>query len=473
MERFGKEESRSMKTDSAALAAVLTASLCGIAFAQQSSAGAQSTNAASEIAVRAGHLFDSASGRMLANQTILIRGDRVTAVGSAESVQVPAQDRVIDLSNATVLPGLIDAHTHIFSSLSNAARVTTSREAWTLIALENAQATLRAGFTSVRDLGTHGEGYGDVAVRDAINRGDFEGPRMQVATRGIGGSGTDYIGVPGATITGGFESISGPDDARRVVREQIHYGADCIKIFPTGAYSFTPDGKLFVEPALTLEEIKAMVDEAHRQHRSVAAHAYGGEGLRDSILAGVDSIEHGQGLDDDEAQMMVQKGLYFDVTGYRYTMPEIAENDRKATVGKYSIIPIFEKDFENALHRGVKIAFGSGVDGTTGDPRSSGPMHHGSQAVEFAWLVNHGMTPAAALQSATMVDATMLGWQDRIGSVAPGKFADIIAVSGDPLIDITEMERVRFVMKGGQVIRNDFAPSSTRSGGSDNRDSAK
>ena len=444
-----------MKTALAILAATLATP--GIVCAQQASAAAHAAQPGREIAVRAGRLFDSATGRMLAQQTILIHGDRIAAVGPAQSVSIPAGDRVIDLSNATVLPGLIDAHTHIFSSLSTSARVTTSREAWTLMALENAQATLRAGFTTVRDLGTHGEGYGDVAVRDAINRGIFEGPRMQVATRGIGATGTDFIGVPGSTIPGGFESISGPDDARRAVREQIHYGADCIKVFPTGGYSFSPSGELYVEPTLTLDELKAIVDEAHRHHRRVAAHAYGGEGLRDSILAGVDSIEHGQGLDSDEAGMMVQKGIYFDVTGYRYTMPEVAESDRRATGGKYSIIPIFEKDFEYALHHGVKIAFGTGVDGTAGDPRSSGPLAHGTQALEFTWLVNHGMTPAAALQSATIVDAEMLGWQDRVGSITTGKFADIIAVSGDPLNDITEMQRVTFVMKGGQVIRDDMA----------------
>ena len=154
--------------------------------------------------------------------------------------------------------------------------------------------------------------------------------------------------------------------------------------------------------------------------------------------------------------MMLQKGIYYDVTGYRYTMPEIAENDRKNTGGKYSIIPIFEKNFQNALHRGVKIAVGSGVDGTAGDPRSSGPLVHGTQAVEFTWLVKHGMSPAAAIQAGTMTDAEMMGWQDQIGSIEKGKYADIIAVSGDPLKDITELEHVKFVMKGGAVIKNEL-----------------
>ena len=408
------------------------------------------------VAVRAGHLFNSKSGTMLTNQVVLVEGEKIAEVGPADRVQIPSGAQVIDLSQATVLPGLIDAHTHIYSSLSSGARVNTTKEAWTLMAMGNAQTTLRAGFTTARDMGTHGEGYGDVDVRNAINRGLFEGPRMQVSTRGIGASGSNYIGTPDITITAGNQEIHGVEEAREAVREQIHYGADWIKVFPTGAYSFSADGELFVDPTFTLAELQAIVDEAHRHQRKVAAHSYGGEGLRNSVIAGVDCIEHGQGLDDSEIAMMIQKGIYYDVTGYRYTMPEIAENDRKNTGGKYSIIPIFEKNFKNALSKGVKIVYGSGVDGTAGDPRSSGPYNHGTQGLDFVWLVSHGMTPVAAIQSATVVDAEMLGWQDRIGSVDKGKFADMIAVSGDPLKDISELQRVKFVMKGGQVVKNDM-----------------
>jgi len=407
-----------------------------------------------EVAIRAGHLFDSKSGQMLTNQVIVITGDKITDVGS--NVQVPSWAQVIDLSQATVLPGLIDAHTHMFSSLTTGARVNTSKEAWTLMALKNLQVTLRAGFTAARDLGTHGEGYGDVDIRNAINRGTFEGPRLQVATRGISSVGTDNLGAPGAILPEASIMIYSAAEAREAVRNEVHYGADWLKVFPTGAYSFSASGELFVDPTFTLEELQAIVDEAHRHHRKVAVHAYGGEGLRNSIIAGVDCVEHGQGLDDSEVTMMLQKGIYYDVTGYRYTMPEIAENDRKNTGGKYSIIPIFEKNFQNALHRGVKIAVGSGVDGTAGDPRSSGPLVHGTQAVEFTWLVKHGMSPAAAIQAGTMTDAEMMGWQDQIGSIEKGKYADIIAVSGDPLKDITELEHVKFVMKGGAVIKNEL-----------------
>src|SRR5712664_1218818 len=188
------------------------------------------------VAVRAGHLFNSKSGTMLANQVVLINGEKITDVGPADRVQIPPGAQVIDLSQATVLPGLVDAHTHVYSSLSSGARVNTTKEAWTLMAIGNAQTTLRAGFTSARDVGTHGEGYGDVDMRNSINRGIIDGPRMQVSTRGVGASGSDFIGSPETTITGGNQTIQGPDNAREVVREQIHYGADWIKVFPTGAY---------------------------------------------------------------------------------------------------------------------------------------------------------------------------------------------------------------------------------------------
>ncbi|MGH9679879.1 MAG: amidohydrolase family protein, partial [Candidatus Acidiferrales bacterium] len=199
---------------------------------------------------------------------------------------------------------------------------------------------------------------------------------------------------------------------------------------------------------LTLEEVKAIVEEAHARHRRVAAHAYGGEGLRNAVLGGVDTIEHGQALDESEMTMMKQKGIYWDVTGYRYSMPEIVEHDRKATGGKYDLPSIFAKNFKKGLEMGVPMMFGSGVDGT--------PYAHGDQYMEFEWLVSHGMAPAKVLQAATLVDAEGMGWQDKIGSIEKGKYADLIAVSGDPLSDITEMAKVKFVMKGGKVVKNEL-----------------
>src|ERR1700676_3666842 len=258
------------------------------------------------VAVRAGHLFDSKSGQMVTNQVVLITGEKISEVGAADRVQIPSGAQVIDLSQATVMPGFVDAHTHVYSSLSSGARVNTTKEAWTLMAIGNAQTTLRAGFTTVRDVGTHGEGYGDVDVRNAINRGLFDGPRMQVSTRGIGASGSDYIGPPGINITGGNQEIHGVEQAREVVREQIHYGADWIKVFPTAGYSFSPDGELYVEPTFTLPELEAMGAGGHDHQRKVAAHSYGGEGLRNSVIAGVDCIAHGRGLGGSGTASAVQ-----------------------------------------------------------------------------------------------------------------------------------------------------------------------
>jgi imidazolonepropionase-like amidohydrolase len=402
------------------------------------------------VAVRAGRLFNSKSGQVLNKQVVLIQGERITDVGPEDQIKIPQGARVIDLSQATVLPGLIDGHSHIFDSLSNGQRVTTTNEAWTISAMNEAHTDLLAGFTTMRDCGTHGEGYGDVDIRNAINRGLFDGPRMQVSTRGIGASGSSYIGMPGINLTAGNVGIHGVEEAREAVREQIHYGADWIKVFPVGGWSFNSAGEIFFEPTFTLDELKAIVDEAHRHNHKLAAHAYGGEGLRNAIIAGVDTIEHGQGLDDTMVEMMVQKGLYYDPTGIRYSLDSIDANDRKNTGGKYSIIPIFDKNARAAIaHKGLKIMFGSGVDGDL--------YPHGTQGRDFEWLVKHGMTPTAALQAATVVDAEMMGWQDRIGSLEKGKYADIVAVSGDPLQDITEMQRVKFVMKGGKVIKNELA----------------
>ena len=398
------------------------------------------------VAVRAGRLFDSKSGQMLTRQVVLIQGERIIEVGPENQVTVPQAAQVIDLGQATVLPGLIDGHTHIYDTLNP---LSTTKEASAFAAIHNAQTDLRAGFTTLRDLTSHGNGYGDVDIRNAFNQGLFDGPRMQVSTRGIVAAGSDYLGVPGITLPGASREIHGIEDAREAVREELHYGADWIKVYPVAGWSFSSTGELFFDPTFTLPELQAIVDEAHRHHHKLAAHAYGGEGLRNAIVAGVDTIEHGQGLDDSMITMMVEKGLYYDPTGIRYTLPSIEATDRKNTGGKYSIIPIFEKNFQLALsHKGLKIIFGSGVDGAL--------YAHGTQGRDFEWLVKHGMTPVAVLRAATVVDSEMMGMQDQIGSIEKGKYADLVAVSGDPLQDINEMQRVKFVMKGGKVIRNDL-----------------
>jgi imidazolonepropionase-like amidohydrolase len=413
------------------------------------------TSTSDLIVMRAGHLFDSKSGRMLDNQVILISGDKITEVGSAEAVQVPMGAQVIDLSKSTVLPGLIDGHTHVFGfGLDGrkpggppfASPINDTREYRTLLALANAQKDLRAGFTTLRDLMSHGGGYADVDIKKAINRGYFQGPRMQVSTMGLVATGEGILGSPEVNLPRNYQTVDGPWAAREAVREQVHYGADWIKLHSTADYEFEPDGELRSDPTFTKEEVEAIVDEAHRHGKKAACHAFGGEGLRNCIEAGADTIEHAIDLDEGTADLMKKKGIYLELTAYHYSLSDYTQRDAKSTGGKYSLEALREKSGRLAIARGVKISFGSGV----------GPFPHGTQAVEFAYLVKYGMSPARAIQTATSVAAEMMGWQNVIGSVEKGKYADIIAVSGDPLKDITELERVKFVMKGGQVFRNDF-----------------
>ena len=397
-------------------------------------------------AVRAGRLFDSKTGQMLTKQVVLITGDRITEVGPASQVKIPAGTEVIDFSQATVLPGLIDAHTHMF----NQRKPNGTTEDYMLIAVQNVQNNLRAGFTAARDMTSHGNGYGDVAVRDAINQGRIDGPRYQVSTRGIVWSATPVDpAVPVNTLTP--IAVHTVDEARAAVREEIAHGADWIKLYPAGAYSFNAAGKDLYEVTYPLPVVQALIDETHRLGKKNGCHVYGGEGQRNAIIAGCDTIEHGFGLDQEQINMMAAKGLFYDPTIVRYTEPYMDDNDKKNTGGKYRIIPIFTKAATMAAAtKGIKVMAGSGADGST--------FAHGTQALEFEALVKlAGMTPARAIQSGTIINAEALGWQDQIGSIEKGKYADLVAVSGDPLADITELQRVKFVMKGGKVIRNDMA----------------
>jgi imidazolonepropionase-like amidohydrolase len=406
-------------------------------------------------AIRAGRLFDSKSGKVVEGQVILVEEDKITAVGPADRLQIPPGAQVIDLSKATVLPGLIDGHTHVFGfgldgikpgGTPFASPVNDTREYRTLLALANAQKDLRAGFTTLRDLMSHGGGYADVDIKRAINRGYFLGPRMQVSTMGLVATGEGILGSPEVSLPRNYQTVDGPWAARQAVREQIHYGADWIKFHSTADYEFESDGALMSDPTFTKEEVDAIVDEAHRHAKKAACHAFGGEGLRNCVEAGVDTIEHAIELDEATADLMKKKGIYLELTAYHYSLSDYTARDAKSTGGKYSLQSMREKSGRLAISRGVKISFGSGV----------GPFPHGTQAAEFAYLVKYGMSPAQAIQAATTVAAEMMGWQDRIGSLEKGKFADIIAVAGDPLSDITELERVKFVMKGGQVVRNDL-----------------
>jgi imidazolonepropionase-like amidohydrolase len=396
------------------------------------------------IAVRAGRLFDSKTGQVLTRQLVLISGERITEVGPEVQVKIPTGVEVIDLRQATVLPGLIDAHTHMF----NARKPKGTTEASMLIAVQNVQANLRAGFTAARDMSTHGNGYGDIEIRNAINRGMIDGPRYQVSTLGIvWGASPPNPAVPDNPLASTV--VRSVEEALAAVREQIGHGADWIKRYPAGGYSFTAMGKDQYQVTYPLPVVQALVDETHRLGKKAGCHVYGGEGQRNAIIAGCDTIEHGFGLDQEQINMMVAKGLYYDPTVVRYTEPYIDDNDAKNTGGKYRIIPIFEKAASMAAAtRGIKVMMGSGVDGST--------FPHGTQALEFEWLVKRvGLTPGRAIQAGTTINAEVLGWQDQIGSIDKGKYADLIAVSGDPLADITELQRVRFVMKGGKVIKNE------------------
>ena len=399
------------------------------------------------VAIRAGKLFDAKSGTLLNNQIVLIRGDRVADVGS--SVQIPREARVIDLSSATVMPGMIDAHVHV-----NTGGETPAQRA--LIALANAQIDLQAGFTTVLDMDSRG-GFNTVDLRDAINSGMVLGPRMQVVGQSINQRATNYYpDNQSIRFLDGFtedKNVNSPFLARAAVREAKLHGVDWIKIYTTQdfvgpVHMWKADATLVNSPSLTFEEVQAVVDEAHRLGLKVACHTYGGEGMNSCINAGVDAPNHLLELDDAGVKTLLQKKLPFVVTVD--DLVALEKDDLRDTGGKNSRLRLVEQAFRRALAGGVPIVFGSGA--------TSAAVPHGKQADQFKYYAKWGMSPAQALQTAYLPAARMLnyGWENQIGSIEKGKFADVIAVSGNPLMDVTEMERVKFVMKGGLVVRNDI-----------------
>ena len=396
--------------------------------------GAQSQKV---VVIRAAQLFDGKSDRLASNQVILIQGERIAEVGPAGTVKIPAGAQEIDLGTGTVLPGLIEGHNHMFKSMQypgdDEGKLSTPFS--TILASVNARVDLESGFTTARDL-TSG-GTADVDLRNAINEGIIPGPRMRVATAGLRGSiaGPHY-----------FHLVDSPWEGRKEVRIQLKNGADFIKIYAAGIVANAAIGH--GAPQMTLEEEQAIVDEAHRQGVRVACTAHAGIAVRQSIQAGCDSLELVTDIDPESIQMVVEKGTYMTFGLLRNRANGAKQNFPMAEMSKAS--------FQRALKAGVKITFAVNASGIRGS--QSGP-YHGEEAAEFALMVEYGMTPLQAMRSATSVGAENIGWGDRVGSIEKGKYADFVGVSGDPSKDVTELQRVKFVMKGGQIVRNELKGS--------------
>jgi imidazolonepropionase-like amidohydrolase len=404
------------------------------------------------IVIRAGTLIDGVSPAPRRDQVIVVRGNRIESVGDAAKTSVPPAARVVDLSKATVLPGLIDSHTHVFLQGEDPAEG--GYDAQLLkhpVAFRAARATvsvrraLEQGFTTIRDVETEGAGYGDVGIKEAIEAGHIPGPRMFVVTRAISTSGGYPLEGynPEITVPKGVQIVDGPVEARKAAREQLDGGADWIKVYMTHRSWVDKQGNLVSQSTLTLEEIKAITDETHGWGKKVACHAYNGIGLHRALDGGCDSIEHGLDLDDAAIAQMVRQGTWLCPTMsvyYREWAPAgtpAGERDRKR-------VAVHGPSLQKALKAGVKIAFGTDVGGFSW----SEPM-----AQEFARLTEFGMTPMQAIQSATSKAAEMLGMSRELGVLASGAYADIVAVAGDPLKDVKLLERVGFVMKDGKVYR--------------------
>jgi imidazolonepropionase-like amidohydrolase len=407
----------------------------------------QQASSVKTVVIHAARMLDVKTGKTLTGQTIVIQGDKIASVGA--DAQIPAGATVIELPNATVLPGLIDAHTHItFTPNFGYSRLAISVPREALTGARNAKVTLEAGFTTIRSVGA--SGYADVALCDAVNAGDVPGPRMLVSGPALSITGGhcdnnllpfDYHATNGG-VADGVESV------QHKTREIIKYGADLIKVCATGGVLSKGDNPQHSQ--YTLDEMKAIVTDAHRLGRKVAAHAHGAEGIRWASMAGVDSIEHGSYIDDAAITEMKKNGTYLVPT--LYLMDWFFENAEKIgtppdLIAKgREVMPAARKNVARAFAAGVKVGFGT----------DAAVYPHGLNAHEFAVMVKLGLTPLQAIQSATINDADLLGWSDKIGTIEPGKWADIIAVDGDPLADVTTLERVKFVMKGGEVVKNDY-----------------
>jgi imidazolonepropionase-like amidohydrolase len=417
--------------------------------------------APAQTVIWCGSLIDGAGGPPLGKTEILLEGGRIKRVRPVfpDFAFQDGQVGLVNLSNETCLPGLIDVHTHILLQGDITAEdydkqlLKWSTEYRTILGTQSARKALEYGFTTIRDLETEGAGYADVDIRKAINAGVIPGPRMQVATRALDVTGAyPLLGyAPNVPVPHGVQVCDGADACRKAVREQIMYGADWIKVYSDRSYYIDPNPPPGIAPApvlndiptFTIDELRAMVDEAHRQRHKVASHATALNGVHNSVEAGIDTIEHGDYISDADLKLMIQKGTYYVPT--LYVGEYVAEGRAKAGAPVWlDMIKISADTFRRAVKAGVKIAYGTDAGGFDWNI---------NPAVEFELRVKYGQTPAEALRSATVVASELLGMQKDIGTIEPGKLADIVAMKGDPLTDITALEHVDFVMKGGVVYK--------------------
>jgi imidazolonepropionase-like amidohydrolase len=404
--------------------------------------------------IRAGSLIDGKSDKPRHDQVIVIHGNRIESIADAATAKIPAGATVIDLSKATLLPGLIDSHTHIFLQGEDPAQGGYDVNILNApLALRAARATVAArraleqGFTTLRDVETEGAGYGDVGIKQAIEQGYIPGPRLFVSTRAISTTGGYPLEgyAPELDLPKGAQIVDGPVEARKAAREQLDHGADWIKVYMTHRSWVGKNGELVSQPTLTVEELRAIVDETHGWGKKVACHAYGGIGLHRALDGGCDSIEHGLDLDDAAIAQMLKQGTWYVPTISAY-YHDWAPAGTPAGQRDRLRVSLHEPSFKKALKANVKIVFGTDMGGI---PWTE-PI-----AQEFSRMVDLGMSPMDAIQSATSRAATMLDMEGKLGVIAPGAFADIIAIDGDPLRDMKALEDVQFVMKDGKVFQSD------------------